>query len=85
MAVPLSWGHNGRCGGCAGHPCLAGWEWAELTGPRCCIGLTALPWCRHPSAHEYYDPCDYHQDADREELELEVRCPCLVSGPRDGQ
>ncbi|XP_035886133.1 E3 ubiquitin-protein ligase PDZRN3 isoform X1 [Phyllostomus discolor] len=25
----------------------------------------------HAEAHEYYDPGDYHQDADREELELE--------------
>ncbi|XP_054450815.1 E3 ubiquitin-protein ligase PDZRN3 isoform X2 [Pteronotus mesoamericanus] len=25
----------------------------------------------HPAAHEYYDPSDYHQDVDREELELE--------------
>lgn len=45
-------------------------------------GLTALSPCRHPSAHEYYDPNDYmgdmHQEMDREELELEVRSPCLI-------
>lgn len=32
--------------------------------------------CRHPCAHDYYDPNDYiggtPQDLDREELELEV-------------
>jgi hypothetical protein len=39
--------------------------------------------CRHPSAHEYYDPNDYrgdvHQEMDREELELEVGSVSFVS------
>lgn len=60
-----------------------------VTGRTCCLpggpvtagaphGCTSP--CRHPSAHEYYDPSDYlggaPQDLDREELELEVRRWC---------